>query len=151
MRTDHHARVGIGILVYTAMLAVPVLGCASEPKPRPTALDPSSPAAPESPPLAVTVLASRRPDQPPGTPEVPSSRDDKAPSMPLSGAEHGHSHEGSPRAADKDKDGEGGKVGKQPVTLYTCPMHPEVISDKPGRCPKCGMTLVPKEPSEGKK
>ena len=27
--------------------------------------------------------------------------------------------------------------------LYTCPMHPDVISDKPGKCPKCGMTLVP--------
>jgi Cu2+-exporting ATPase len=25
---------------------------------------------------------------------------------------------------------------------YTCPMHPEVIQDKPGNCPKCGMTLV---------
>ena len=25
---------------------------------------------------------------------------------------------------------------------YTCPMHPEIISDKPGKCPKCGMTLV---------
>jgi hypothetical protein len=25
---------------------------------------------------------------------------------------------------------------------YTCSMHPEVISDKPGKCPKCGMTLV---------
>lgn len=24
---------------------------------------------------------------------------------------------------------------------YTCPMHPEVTSDKPGRCPKCGMKL----------
>jgi len=27
--------------------------------------------------------------------------------------------------------------------LYTCPMHPEIISDKPGQCPKCGMNLVP--------
>jgi hypothetical protein len=28
---------------------------------------------------------------------------------------------------------------------YTCPMHPEVISDKPGNCPKCGMALVEKK------
>ena len=25
---------------------------------------------------------------------------------------------------------------------YTCPMHPEIIQDRPGRCPKCGMDLV---------
>jgi hypothetical protein len=25
---------------------------------------------------------------------------------------------------------------------YTCSMHPEVKSDKPGKCPKCGMELV---------
>jgi Cu2+-exporting ATPase len=25
---------------------------------------------------------------------------------------------------------------------YTCPMHPEIIQDKPGNCPKCGMNLV---------
>lgn len=28
---------------------------------------------------------------------------------------------------------------------YTCSMHPEVISDKPGKCPKCGMTLIEKK------
>jgi hypothetical protein len=26
---------------------------------------------------------------------------------------------------------------------YTCPMHPEVVMDHPGNCPKCGMKLVP--------
>ena len=26
--------------------------------------------------------------------------------------------------------------------VYTCPMHPDVKSDKPGKCPKCGMGLV---------
>jgi P-type Cu+ transporter len=30
---------------------------------------------------------------------------------------------------------------------YTCPMHPEVLSGKPGACPKCGMALEPVEPS----
>ena len=25
---------------------------------------------------------------------------------------------------------------------YTCTMHNEVMSDKPGKCPKCEMTLV---------
>jgi hypothetical protein len=29
--------------------------------------------------------------------------------------------------------------------VYTCTMHPEVQSDKPGKCPKCGMELVIKD------
>ncbi len=28
-------------------------------------------------------------------------------------------------------------------TLYTCGMHPQVIQDKPGNCPICGMRLTP--------
>jgi CopA family copper-resistance protein len=29
--------------------------------------------------------------------------------------------------------------------IFTCPMHPEIIRNKPGDCPKCGMTLVKKK------
>jgi Cu+-exporting ATPase len=28
--------------------------------------------------------------------------------------------------------------------IYTCPMHPEIIQDLPGNCPKCGMALEPR-------
>lgn len=31
------------------------------------------------------------------------------------------------------------------VSLWTCSMHPEVRLPAPGRCPKCGMTLIPLE------
>ena len=26
---------------------------------------------------------------------------------------------------------------------FTCPMHPQVIKQAPGKCPVCGMTLEP--------
>ncbi|WP_114963513.1 heavy metal translocating P-type ATPase [Tritonibacter mobilis] len=45
-------------------------------------------------------------------------------------------------------------LGDQPAakemlkgTQYTCPMHPEIIRDEPGDCPKCGMALEPVTPS----
>jgi hypothetical protein len=30
------------------------------------------------------------------------------------------------------------------ASVYTCPHHPEVVSNEPGVCPKCGMQLQPK-------
>ncbi|WP_121068105.1 heavy metal translocating P-type ATPase [Chachezhania antarctica] len=32
-------------------------------------------------------------------------------------------------------------------TQYTCPMHPEIVTDHPDDCPKCGMALEPMTPS----
>ena len=35
------------------------------------------------------------------------------------------------------------KESEKPTeVIYTCPMHPEIQSSKPGNCPKCGMKLV---------
>ncbi len=39
--------------------------------------------------------------------------------------------------------GENEKKEKAAKQLYTCPMHPEIMMDRPGNCPKCGMKLVP--------
>ena len=35
------------------------------------------------------------------------------------------------------------------VTIYTCPMHPQIRQDHPGHCPICGMTLEPVLPQLG--
>jgi hypothetical protein len=43
-----------------------------------------------------------------------------------------------------NKPADPGQVQKTAV-VYTCTMHPEVISDKPGKCPKCNMALVQKD------
>lgn len=147
MHTDHHARNGFALLVSAAFLTASVGGCASEPKPRPTALDSANPGAPESQPLAVSALGRSA-----GLPAADAATGDPAKGTPAtSEADHGHNHGDSASHQAADTSGQSGNAARQPPTIYTCPMHPEVISDKPGRCPKCGMTLVPKEPSEGKK
>lgn len=35
-------------------------------------------------------------------------------------------------------------IAPESKDTYSCPMHPEVIADKPGSCPKCGMSLEKK-------
>jgi uncharacterized membrane protein YraQ (UPF0718 family) len=42
-----------------------------------------------------------------------------------------HQHDGSSVTSSHDG------------TTYTCPMHPEIVRAEPGRCPKCGMELIP--------
>jgi hypothetical protein len=55
---------------------------------------------------------------------------------------HGSGVAGPPSAAAATS----GAAGEQEkMQKYTCPMHPEVMTDHPGKCPKCGMHLVPLE------
>ena len=49
---------------------------------------------------------------------------------------HAHDHEHTSPAAAATTPKPGGR-------RYTCPMHPEIVRDAPGSCPKCGMTLIP--------
>lgn len=43
-----------------------------------------------------------------------------------------------PRLLQRD-----GHAHSNATTMYTCPMHPQVVQDKPGTCPICFMELVP--------
>ena len=58
-------------------------------------------------------------------------------------ADVNHSHEAHARdhrdARSTRADAAAGASGIR----YTCPMHPEIVRDAPGSCPKCGMTLIP--------
>lgn len=44
----------------------------------------------------------------------------------------------------KNKSGKDMHAGHGQAQEYTCPMHPQIIRDAPGKCPICGMDLVPK-------
>ena len=67
----------------------------------------------------------------------PNARDFKL----LNGKNMGNGDQGTPDKKIikiKNKNGEAMKT-------YTCSMHPEVRSDKPGKCSKCGMELMEKK------
>lgn len=43
--------------------------------------------------------------------------------------------------AKKDTVGTENLIQSDTIAAYTCPMHPEIKSDKPGQCSECGMDL----------
>ncbi len=53
-----------------------------------------------------------------------------------------HHHDQQPGIADL-------ALGREAGSYYTCPMHPQIVRDEPGRCPICGMTLVEREREPG--
>lgn len=66
-----------------------------------------------------------------GDPPLPSEPDAERWTGLKQPATSGHHHD----------DDDAHPLSGEPSAVYVCPMHPDVISDHAGRCPKCGMTL----------
>ena len=157
------ARIGLSLLALL-VAAGALVGCAStqlEVGPN----DPTSPKARTEPPPAVGRALD--PDFEPQVPDsLPSSKpaggeQDEHHALHAHGApqpehQHGTSHH------DGTGEQQGGSRAEQALPArsdesqvdapkqWTCTMHPKVITSEPGRCPICGMTLVPvpgKKPS----
>jgi hypothetical protein len=54
----------------------------------------------------------------------------------------------SVRAAGTNQDGQAAPPAKPATFRYVCPMHEDVQSRKPGKCPKCKMKLEKKKVKE---
>jgi hypothetical protein len=120
------------------LAAVLLSGCAfTNPPPLP-AENPTNPQAGESAPPprsllvadATTKAISERLKKVPAEAKMPATEEG---GMQHRGMQHeGMKHEDASHEQDKG------------AGAYTCPMHPEVTSEKPGTCPKCGMQLIEK-------
>ena len=71
---------------------------------------------------------------------------------PEGGHDHEHRHDHEQQCQDHDHDDSNEHqqehAHENAATEYTCPMHPEIVRDEPGSCPKCGMDLVVREDGE---
>lgn len=148
---------------YAAALALSLLaGCSTSDMSPVTSDHPASSRASEAPllpPSTTLSLTETAPVAPVAT-HVPA------------GAHSGHDSHAGDRAADNPPKAEGGGMGdpahshhagqdgaathqaQPPATqpaapaIYTCPMHREIVFDKPGKCPKCFMKLIKKNPPD---
>jgi hypothetical protein len=70
-------------------------------------------------------------------------------SAPSEAGDHDHSRHGPAAHDDADRDDAGrDRSGREPAgaaVRYVCPMHPDVVADQPGTCPRCGMGLVKRD------
>ena len=118
-------------LICGAAALTAVVGCAPIQPPEPASDHPASTQATQA---EDTQLSGVLTIDEENLPQTPSE-------MRRSMMHHGHGkmngRTGGANFAEKDH-----------VARYTCAMHPEIIVETPGKCPKCAMQLVPKGRAE---
>ena len=133
------------LLVLAALFAL--AGCATNFEPTPLPSDhPASVQAPEAPRARVKRLSgadelTRR------TNSQLARKDAPTPNFESGGMSHdmgGMDHSKMQGMEMKDQPSSSA-APRTDSSYWTCVMHPEIHEDKPGQCPKCGMTLVKKE------
>ena len=147
--------------VAAASLAFYAAGCASSQMPS----DPQHPASPDAPqaplpPVGDTLAEPSEPQTTEATsPEAHSDESEgaaeAAPAATPDGS-HEASHAGHtgsvPTPTTAPHTGHGAPASAtqadKEAAHWTCPMHPEVMQSEPGKCPKCGMKLVPATPKQ---
>jgi hypothetical protein len=134
-RREENVQAALRTLLVTVCLVV--VACSS--RDVPASWPDRSPASLESPAAPVAVVTRALDAHPPLPGEAPggwagldepgSPAKPASPGQPSNGAaHHGHHDHGADAAA-----------------TYTCPMHPDVVSDRPGQCPRCGMALIERD------
>ena len=140
------------LIAATALMA----GCAAQRDFKPPSNDdPANPQAAEAPVRSILAPLTLQPP-----PSAASDRGSSADGsgqhmdtkrMDMSGMS-GMGHRQSPNPAQPGMEGmhhhtQPGAATRPAATqaLYTCKMHPQVVSDHPGKCPICGMKQVPRE------
>ena len=151
-------------MLLIALIPLLLIGCVQQASQPPLAGDdPANPLAPEAP---VTSIASPLTLEPPpaaasDTESPPPSAGSPMQHMDMKGMDMGGmssmgdgqksaATQPSQTAPDMDEMHHHSRPGSatQPAAtqaLYTCKMHPQIVSDHPGKCPICGMKLVAKE------
>lgn len=114
------------LLLSVATAALVACGGNAWQRPR-SASDPAEPTAPEASPLP---------------PPTTLTTDAPAPQTPPSAPAHHHHHEAGGAAAQPAD-------ATPAAAAYVCPMHPEIVRAAPGKCPICGMELIPRAAAEG--